>query len=330
MRATAAFVGLVALAAGAAAQDEVVATPDRQTAKERTIAALAASGFAVDAVRDDLEAVWASESSNLQAVAQSAALVHDGVRLAAADAVPARHERWEAPAFLFDPDLDPFLRANLALHLAQRLARADYLDEALALLSQVAAEEVVDPAAQYFLSAICNYHLGLRSEAMEAVLEFQRVESPPERYKATVELLRLSLQQSNPDSLAAVADEMRDVRRRLDLGKTDAQVQQAEDAIVRKLDAMIEELEKERGGQESSSESPSPNDPAPESAPLGGEGEGGVDAKRIAARSEWGNLPPREREKVLQEIGRDLPSHYRDAVEQYFRKLAETPLRKAP
>jgi hypothetical protein len=33
-------------------------------------------------------------------------------------------------------------------------------------------------------------------------------------------------------------------------------------------------------------------------------------------------LPAKEREEAMQQIGKDFPSHYREVIEQYFRKLA--------
>jgi hypothetical protein len=36
----------------------------------------------------------------------------------------------------------------------------------------------------------------------------------------------------------------------------------------------------------------------------------------------WGNLPPHERDEALQQIGREFPAHYREAIEQYFKRLA--------
>ena len=44
--------------------------------------------------------------------------------------------------------------------------------------------------------------------------------------------------------------------------------------------------------------------------------------KNIGSGSGWGDLPPKEREEAMQQIGRDFPSHYRDVIEQYFRRLA--------
>ena len=55
-------------------------------------------------------------------------------------------------------------------------------------------------------------------------------------------------------------------------------------------------------------------------APLKGPGD--VDHRRIGNTAGWGDLPPKQREEALQQIGKDFPSHYRDAIEQYFRKLA--------
>jgi hypothetical protein len=54
----------------------------------------------------------------------------------------------------------------------------------------------------------------------------------------------------------------------------------------------------------------------------GANGAGDVDRKRIEERDGWGNLPPAERQQALQQISRDLPTHYREAIEAYFRKLA--------
>ena len=51
-------------------------------------------------------------------------------------------------------------------------------------------------------------------------------------------------------------------------------------------------------------------------------GRGDVDNKKLDDRDKWGNLPPAERKEALQQISRDLPTHYREAIEAYFRKLA--------
>jgi len=55
---------------------------------------------------------------------------------------------------------------------------------------------------------------------------------------------------------------------------------------------------------------------------MGGKGRGEVTKRKIGTGSGWGDLPPKQREEALQQIGREFPSHYRDVIEQYFRKLA--------
>ena len=55
---------------------------------------------------------------------------------------------------------------------------------------------------------------------------------------------------------------------------------------------------------------------------MGGKGRGEVTKKDIGSKSGWGDMPPKEREEAMQQIGHDFPAHYRDAIEQYFRRLA--------
>ena len=94
--------------------------------------------------------------------------------------------------------------------------------------------------------------------------------------------------------------------------------------MIAKLDKMIEELEKQQqqqsggGGQGSLN----PSSPAQDSMPLGGSGPGNVDQRGIGNGSGWGDLPPKERQKALQQISKELPAHFRDVIEEYFRKLA--------
>ena len=58
------------------------------------------------------------------------------------------------------------------------------------------------------------------------------------------------------------------------------------------------------------------------SGSAGGPDGSGQDATR-AAGEQWGAMPPREREKVLNVVGSSFPETYRDVVEQYYRGLTE-------
>jgi hypothetical protein len=100
-------------------------------------------------------------------------------------------------------------------------------------------------------------------------------------------------------------------------------VRDVEDGVIRSLDKMIKKLE-DQEQQQSANENSSlqSNRPASDSRPMGGKGPGQVTKKEIGSGSGWGDLPPKERDEAMQQIGRDFPSQYRDAIEQYFRRLA--------
>ena len=54
----------------------------------------------------------------------------------------------------------------------------------------------------------------------------------------------------------------------------------------------------------------------------GGKGPGEVQSRDLGDGEGWGDLPPHQREEALQQIGREFPPHYREAIEQYFKRLA--------
>lgn len=66
-----------------------------------------------------------------------------------------------------------------------------------------------------------------------------------------------------------------------------------------------------------------PANPMQDSTPAEHKGPGNVDSKAIGKKEGWGNLPPKERQEVLQQIGRDLPAHFRETIEEYFKRLAQ-------
>ncbi len=115
-------------------------------------------------------------------------------------------------------------------------------------------------------------------------------------------------------------------------------MQGVENGVIASLDKLIEELEKEKagggggagsgGGQQPGGSGPAQgiqsNAPAADSTPATGKGPGNNNKKNIGSKSGWGDLPAKEREEALQQIGKDFPSHYRDIIESYFRRIAES------
>jgi hypothetical protein len=82
------------------------------------------------------------------------------------------------------------------------------------------------------------------------------------------------------------------------------------------------EQQQQQSGSGSGQGSLNPSSPAQDSAPLGGSGPGNVDPKSTGNASGWGDLPPKQRQEALQQISKELPAHFREVIEEYFRKLA--------
>jgi hypothetical protein len=117
---------------------------------------------------------------------------------------------------------------------------------------------------------------------------------------------------------------MDDIRRRLALGRTGERVQGVENGVVESLDKLIKKVEDQMqqsqsagaaGGQQSGT-------PMQDSRLAELKAPGKVEPRDVGHGAGWGNLPEKDREKALQEIGREFPSHYREVIEEYFRRLA--------
>jgi hypothetical protein len=130
------------------------------------------------------------------------------------------------------------------------------------------------------------------------------------------------------DTPEHISRRMEDIERRLGFGRTGEKVQQVEKKVIASLDKLIERIEdqvKQQQQQQQQQSMPSKNaesQPAESSRILRGKGPGEVDKRDVGNSSGWGDLPPKERERALQQIHRQFPSHYREIIEQYFRKMA--------
>ncbi|MCA9015894.1 MAG: hypothetical protein KDA77_11235, partial [Planctomycetaceae bacterium] len=68
--------------------------------------------------------------------------------------------------------------------------------------------------------------------------------------------------------------------------------------------------------------SSSPDGGTDESRVKGQIAPGEVDKKKLANNGGWGQLPPKKQASAKNIINRNFPSHYRKAIEKYFKKLA--------
>jgi outer membrane biosynthesis protein TonB len=167
---------------------------------------------------------------------------------------------------------------------------------------------------------------------------------------------RDSQAQENP--LYGVADDMGTVARRLNEVKTDDTTQEAQEAIIEKLDKLIEQAQQNenqpKGGQGDQQKPQQRKEPKPqpkskeeqekerqeqqkqEKKPasaqeqkktdrpgIGRPGQGNPGDPLHTDAEEWGNLPPAIRDQLLQTQGEGFPLKYRELLRRYYRELAK-------
>lgn len=300
--------------------------------KERVDAWLAGENVGAD-VRAQVDLLWTEESipqkpeQLLDHLAATIALVRPETRplveLCSQSQSPAPLPAFE---FLADESLAPLVRSNLRLLYGRWLAQREMYDESLEQLDALKADDVIDPASLLFYQGVGHHKLLNKDACLPAVEKLLENEKTiPQRYAALARLMAADIKPLEVDSLDEVARLMADIRRRLNFGRAGTKVRKQEDDVIAKLDKMIEELEKQQQQAQSAAAAGNTqsSQPAQDSAPLGGTGEGNVTPKNMAGRTDWGNLPFKEREKALQQISKELPDHYREAIEAYFQKLAQ-------
>ena len=235
------------------------------------------------------------------------------------------------PAHLNLNPLPTVLQASVRTWLGRELVRARLYDEALPAFQKVDPANSADPAATLFFRGACYHALLQKKEALvdlERLLENEK--DCPIRFTRTAQLMVADISPLKEDSLDEISRLMTDVTRRLDLGRADENVQDQEQKIIDKLSKLIDKIEEQQQQQQQQQQSAQgqgnsqggQSTPMNDSQAAGGSGAGDVDRKKIEDRDGWGKLPPAERKEALQQISRDLPTHYREAIEAYFRKLA--------
>lgn len=238
-----------------------------------------------------------------------------------------RHAVGKLPdtSWLASDDVPPFVRANLQLYYGRWLSRERLYDEALIALAELQPGDVVDPASLLFFQAVAQHRL-LETEAGLKTLGqlIDEVADAPTRYLAVAELMRADLGQLDAESLDHISRRMQDIERHLDLGRAGEKVVKLEDGVIDSLDKIIEEMEEQRRKQQGggSGGGSRPTSPMPDSRLARAQGAGEVDRKPLGTSAGWGDLPAKQREEALQQIGKDFPAHYREVIEQYFRRLA--------
>jgi len=231
--------------------------------------------------------------------------------------------------WLADEKVPAWERSNLRLLYGRWLVQEMLYDEAREQLAELKPEDVADPASLLFYQAVVEHRALNREAGLKVIARLLENESTiARRYSSVARLMKSDLEALKDESLDHIARRMDDIRRRLDLGRAGPKVRGVEDGVIASLDKLIEEAEKQQQAAAAAAAARGargtlrPSQPAPDSMPVPGQGPGEVTKKPIGNSSGWGELPPRQRQEALQQIGKDFPAHYRDVIEQYFRKLA--------
>jgi hypothetical protein len=124
------------------------------------------------------------------------------------------------------------------------------------------------------------------------------------------------------DPIGDVAIDMKIAANQLAKRTTDKPTQKPQTDAIEKLDKLIAELEKERDSMNGTTSNPNPSDPAKSSTVRGGPG-GQGDMKGPKEQGDrWAQLPPHERDRILQSMTEGFPAHYQNILEAYYKRLA--------
>lgn len=233
-------------------------------------------------------------------------------------------------------DVPGWMQDAVRLACGRAFAQRRMYDEALETLAGLQLSQVCDPASLLFYRASAEHHLLKKNECLASLKTLlEREEELPVRYRQVAQMMQADIAPLKEDSLDEIARLMTDVGRRLDLGRAGQKVRDEEDDILKKLDKMIEKIEEQarqmqqqqqqqQQSQDQQQQQQAQQKPLDESQIAAGpKGAGDVDKKKVEERSGWGNLPPAQRQEALQRLTEELPTHYRDVIEGYFRQLAK-------
>ena len=225
---------------------------------------------------------------------------------------------------------EPLLTNNVRAFYARFLATATLYEEALDVSRQIEVSQLADPATTLFYKAVCEHALLLKEDGLATLTKLlDETSNVPARYRALGELMKGDFEKLEEKSLTEVAKQMNDVRRRLTLGRAGEKVQRVEDQIIVTLDEIIKKREDEQNSSSSSSGrasgqmQPGPSSGAEDSYQGGIKGKGLTDKKDIGHKDNWGDLPEKKQAAAKGMLENQFPGHYRLAVEQYLKRIAE-------
>jgi len=325
---------LLTMTSALIAADEKYAAPSFETVRDQSIAFAKeknASEESLKAINELWSTLDASTSAQelLDAAVGSFALADPDIQ-AFVDACQLTSTPTLLPeTAVLDSRTNEFVNSNLRLYFARYLSRGRMYDEALDQFSQIDARNVIDPATSLFYTAVCQQQLLQKAEGLKTLDKLlTKTENVPVRYSSVATLMQYELQNLRQDSLDEVAAKMKDVERRLDLGRGGRVVQKKEAEIIAALDYLIEKLEQQNcsgscpcNGNGNSNKNQS-SSPAKDSTVKGAPAPGNIDRKNLANKAGWGALPEKEQADAKQQFDKTFPPHYTKIVEEFNKKIA--------
>jgi hypothetical protein len=287
-------------------------------------------------VDDDIAAQIRGQWQEPVAVSERLSLLADAFALADEDARPLvdlcsaakLSHVWSTFQVLSDAQKSPFEQNNLRLLYARWLAQYQLYNESLEQIGSLQPADVIAPSALLFYQSVAYHRLLQKDECLPVVERLlERESSLPRRFATLAKLIQVDIEPLEADSLDEVSRLMDNIHVRLGHGRAGQRVRSEEEDVITKLDKMIKKMEDQAQSAAAAAmgqagDGSRSSNPMPDSMPGGTKGPGNIDAKDIGNRAGWGDLPPQERQQALQQLGREFPSHYRDVIEEYFRKLA--------
>jgi len=315
--------------------------PKAEEAKAQALEWLKSVGKTDAASQQAFEAIWSTDRPLLDKV--TATLVLGDARVAALMA-EARDVNAPAPtntpALVKDLKLPAFFRANLGLAYAKALCNRKVFDETIETLKVIKPEQVVDPSAYFFTKAVAEFTLMLKKEAEDSALRLlDDVTDAPERYRMVAALMHFDMLTWQDKDLGWISRKMNVIKDRLDLTRGGEKTRKMQKEVLVRLDEMIKELENKQKQSSSSNGGSCPSggppsqggppqgsqssSPAQESGLPNGQMPGQIDPKRLKEVADvWGTLPEKDRARIMQELTRDLPEKYRDAIQTYLKQIS--------
>jgi len=203
-------------------------------------------GKADDNNKKAFDAVWASDRTVLEKVAETLSLADsDAAKLLAEARNPEAPAPQTVPAAIKDAKKPAFYRANLALAYAKALSNRRIFEEGLDALKTVKVEQVVDPSSFLFYKAVAEHALMMKDEADDTILRLlDDVVDAPERHKMVAALMHFDMRGWRDKDLGWIARKMGNIERRLDLSRGGPKTQKMQKEVVMRLDEIIKQLEK--------------------------------------------------------------------------------------